>query len=64
MAFQQECSRLTDKSRMVQKGAGAGICPRGTAFRHRFSCMIIIPVSSATPGGMLLEFTFPLARSF
>lgn len=51
MAYQQKFNRWTDKSCVVQKGTGAGICPRGASVCHRFSwSIIIIIVSSATRG--------------
>lgn len=62
MAYQQKFSRLTDKSHVVQKGAMAGICPCGTAFRHRFSWRIIIPVSSATRGRIWAGVYLPLSK--
>lgn len=62
MAHQQKFSRLTDKTCVVQKWAGAGICPRGAAFCHRFSWRIIIPVSSATRGRIWAGVYLPLSK--
>ena len=62
MAYQQKFTRLTDKSRVVPKGAMAGICPCGAAFCHRFSWSIIIPVSSATRGRIVAGVYLPLSK--
>lgn len=62
MAYQQKFSRLTDKSCVVQKEAGAGICPRGAAFCHRFSWRIIIPVSLASRGRIWAGIYLPLSK--
>lgn len=62
MAYKQKLSRLTDKSRVVPKGTMAGICPCGTAFCHRFSWSIIIPVSSATRGRIVAGVYLPLSK--
>lgn len=62
MAYQQKFCRLTDKSRVLQNGAVAGICPRGAAFYHRFSWRIIIPVSSVTRGRIWAGVYLPLSK--
>lgn len=60
IAYQQIFGRSADKSCLVWKGTCAGIC--GSAFCHRFSCRIIIPVSSATPGRIWAGVYLPLSK--